>query len=343
MVPCLVIARRCLSPTTPSSQRHLCVPALSSSHPFLSPFNFELSTSNLFVRCLPARLRLSLPLGGHLERSERSAFRLSTLRARRLNALNPCSSLPPNIPTFAPANLETTLPLSSLPATLTDGLQLIENSATLSPFAATLTRHVTLNPFVCHSYKKHPGWGYPVPAKSLCAFFDLAAVNSNGIRTSKTRHLKSFRIRTYKKRGEGPASSRPYMVPTQGGTPLSGSRAAAQESHKLAELIKINIRRISAAIVHTKPVIHRRSQGAGVARRLHVYFGIADQQRFARFGAQLTQDRSCAKRVGLLCFKTVSAIDGSEIFRKAHLIQNPHADPHWFVGQNGHRHVRQFF
>src|SRR5208282_1770585 len=298
MVPCLVIARRCLSPTTPSSQRHLCVPALSSSHPFLSPFNFELSTSNLFVRCLPARLRLSLPLGGRRDLSERTAFRLLPFRARRLNALNPCSSLPPNIPTFAPANLETTLPLSSLPATLTDGLQLIENSATLSPFAATLTRHVTLNPFVCHSYKK---------------------------------------------RGEGPASSRPYMVPTQGGTPLSGSRAAAQESHKLAELIKINIRRISAAIVHTKPVIHRRSQGAGVARRLHVYFGIADQQRFARFGAQLTQDRSCAKRVGLLCFKTVSAIDGSEIFRKAHLIQNPHADPHWFVGQNGHRHVRQFF
>src|SRR5208282_4833726 len=313
MVPCLVIARRCLSPTTPSSQRHLCVPALSSSHPFLSPFNFELSTSNLFVRCLPARLRLSLPLGGHLERSERSAFRLLPFRARRLNALNPCSSLPPNIPTFAPANLETTLPLSSLPATLTDGLQLIENSATLSPFAATLTRHVTLNPFVCHSYKKHPGWGYPVPAKSLCAFFDLAAVNSNGIRTyekralnpfrirtSKTRHLKSFRMCTYKKRGEGPGSSRPYMIPTQGGTSLSGNRAAAQESHKLAELIEINIRRIRGAVVHTKSVVHRRGQSAGVACRLHVHFGIAYQQRPLRFRAQLTQDRSCTQWIRLL-------------------------------------------
>src|SRR5580658_137351 len=147
MVPCPVIARRCLSPTTPSSQRHLCVPALPSSDPFLSPFNFGLSTFN-------------------------------------------CSCLSP------------------LPATLTDGLQLVENPATLSPFAATLTRHPTLNPFVCHSYRKRPGWGYPVPAKSLCAFFDPKAANSHGIhtyekcacnffriRTYKTRHLKSFRIR----------------------------------------------------------------------------------------------------------------------------------------------------
>jgi Prolipoprotein diacylglyceryl transferase len=44
-------------------------------------------------------------------------------------------------------------------ATLTTSLQRIENTATLSPFAATLTGHVNHNPFVCHSYKKHPGWG----------------------------------------------------------------------------------------------------------------------------------------------------------------------------------------
>src|SRR5271155_55625 len=217
MVPCLVIARRCLFSTTPSSQRHLCVPALSSSHPFLSSLNFRLSTFSLFLCRLSAHLCLSLPLGRHPERSEGSALRLSPFRARGLNALNSCSSLPPNIPTFEPSNLQTTLPLSPLPATLTGGLQLIGNPATLSPFAATLTRHLTLNPFICHSYKKRPGWGYTRQVRLSCDFFDLAAANSNRIRTfeknapnpfrirtSKTRHLKSFRIRTFKKGGWGP-------------------------------------------------------------------------------------------------------------------------------------------
>jgi hypothetical protein len=60
----------------------------------------------------------------------------------------------------------TTAFLSPLFVTLADHLQLTENPATLSPFPATLTRRVKVNPFVCHSYKKHQGWGYTLPSKS---------------------------------------------------------------------------------------------------------------------------------------------------------------------------------
>jgi hypothetical protein len=49
-----------------------------------------------------------------------------------------------------------------LSATLTGPLQLIEKPATLSPFAATLTSFVKPKSFVCHSYKKQGGVGYPL-------------------------------------------------------------------------------------------------------------------------------------------------------------------------------------
>jgi hypothetical protein len=70
-------------------------------------------------------------------------------------------------------------------ATLTDSPQLAENSPTLSPFPATLTQHVNHNPFVCHSYRKHPGvGGYPLSAKFLPHF--SPARNSIKISTYKT-------------------------------------------------------------------------------------------------------------------------------------------------------------
>jgi hypothetical protein len=49
--------------------------------------------------------------------------------------------------------------LSPFSTTLTDHLQLVENAITLSPVLAALTSRVKHNPCVCHSYKKHPGWG----------------------------------------------------------------------------------------------------------------------------------------------------------------------------------------
>jgi oxygen-dependent protoporphyrinogen oxidase len=52
-------------------------------------------------------------------------------------------------------------PITPFPATLTSLSQIAENAATLSPAFATLTSPVNHNPFVCHSYTKHPGWGVP--------------------------------------------------------------------------------------------------------------------------------------------------------------------------------------
>ena len=128
-------------------------------------------------------------------------------------------------------------PLTPFLATLIVASQLTENPATLSPVLATLTRRVKPNPFVCHSYKKHPGWGShssnqnpaflpapnhksPVTARVLSLppvtsyqsrmtksfiirTYAKHTRNPFRIRTSKTLDLKSFRIRTYEKKGGG--------------------------------------------------------------------------------------------------------------------------------------------
>jgi hypothetical protein len=92
-------------------------------------------------------------------------------------------------------------------------------------------------PFVCHSYKKHPGWGSHSSSQNLAVLlapnhkspvtasvlslpqvtshqsritksfiirtYAKRARNPFRMRTSKTQDLKSFRIRTYKKTGGG--------------------------------------------------------------------------------------------------------------------------------------------
>ena len=45
--------------------------------------------------------------------------------------------------------------------------QLAENPTALSPFPATLTSLVNHNPFLCHSCRKHPGWGAPINQNAL--------------------------------------------------------------------------------------------------------------------------------------------------------------------------------
>ena len=60
-----------------------------------------------------------------------------------------------------------TSPVSPFLATLTDTMQLHENKTTLSLVFATLTCLVTHNPFICHSYEKHPGWGYLLQTRCL--------------------------------------------------------------------------------------------------------------------------------------------------------------------------------
>jgi len=202
----------------------------------------------------------------HPERSEGSAFRLSPPRALSV----PAFSSHPSPFNFA-LSLEDSHPvgtvyfpsLSPFPATLTDRSQLTENPATLSPASATLTDTVDLNPFVCHSYKKHRGAAivsFLVARTSVCALLRQSTLGSSeakdpqelknlavqsvttllspvtasalflppvtghqsqvtkscrirtsakpapnpfGIRTSKTQHLKPFRMNTSKKTGGG--------------------------------------------------------------------------------------------------------------------------------------------
>ena len=55
--------------------------------------------------------------------------------------------------------------VTPFPATLTSHSQLTENPAALSPAFATLARRVEDKSFVCHSYKKLPGWGMPFSSK----------------------------------------------------------------------------------------------------------------------------------------------------------------------------------
>src|SRR5579859_4100297 len=148
-----------------------------------------------------------------------------------LRQTRPCLALPPgsahpsplsfgNFQTSQHSNLSTfrqgvhsslaTAPLTPFPATLSGKSQLIENPAALSRVLATLTRHVHRNPFVCHSYKKHPGGGCTL--QSAISFPNLAtrhsplATKSFAIRTSIKPAHKLFRMNTSKKTREGGAS-----------------------------------------------------------------------------------------------------------------------------------------
>src|SRR5580658_10089070 len=101
------------------------------------------------------------PPGGHSGSSQRSN---ATAPVRR-----PFGSSPFDFERLtgrpAPRSVNSTA-LSPFPATLAGPEQLHENAATLSPAFATLTDRVKHKSFVCHSYKKQGGWGYPRQIKS---------------------------------------------------------------------------------------------------------------------------------------------------------------------------------
>jgi len=113
--------------------------------------------------------------------------------------------------------------VSPFPATLTDHSQLIENALTLSPVFVTLTNIVNHKPFVCHSCKKHRGWGIPSlfsPLSPLVihqsplspvesALTQNAPITRLESALPKTQDLKPFRIRTYEKTGGGATHSSP--------------------------------------------------------------------------------------------------------------------------------------
>jgi hypothetical protein len=105
------------------------------------------------------------------ERSEGPAF-LSRIAPRR----SPLA-LPPVTPflVYPEPRRATLSPREEPRGTVTS--QLTENPATLSPLLATLTRRVKPNPFVCHSYKKHPGVGVPHQVFPL-SYSSIFSVNS---------------------------------------------------------------------------------------------------------------------------------------------------------------------
>jgi len=227
--------------TIPCKTLYLLANSMLLFHTFSSP---SASPTN------PSRLPRPLHSNHcHPERSEGSAFRLPVLSALSVSALSS-----PDVSSFNFKLSTVNFPsLSPFPATLTANSQLTENSATLSPVPATLTSRVKHKSFICHSCKKHPGWGYtlqsnffvaqisdlpvlpvtshksPVTASALFrapvtrhqsrvtkSFTIRTSVkrarNSRRICTSKTQHLKPFRMNTYKKTGEG-AQGGPYDRP----------------------------------------------------------------------------------------------------------------------------------
>jgi hypothetical protein len=92
-------------------------------------------------------------------------------RARQFVRCCP-ASLPPCSPLAASSSRY--VPVSLLSATRRSHPQLLENTAILSPATAALApridaklTRVNHNPFICHSYEKHPGWGMPLQSSRL--------------------------------------------------------------------------------------------------------------------------------------------------------------------------------
>jgi hypothetical protein len=109
-------------------------------------------------------------------------FPLHPIPTTRTRVADDCDPAPLTPFLVYPEPRRATLPPREEPRG-TSSSQLAENPATLSPFPVTLTSLVTPNSFVCHSYKKHPGVGYPPfpnfsapPLRSLrlCVIFSFS-------------------------------------------------------------------------------------------------------------------------------------------------------------------------
>src|SRR5260370_4446884 len=105
-----------------------------------------------------------------------------------------------------------------------------------------------------------------------------------------------------------------------------------KRGNEVGEAIEINIRGVRGAVMGAEAVIYRRGEGAGVARGLHVHFGIADQHRFGGGGAEFAKNRPRAERGGLLGFKAVAAVDGAKIFWQTEAFEDSLADTYRVVG-----------
>src|ERR1700726_4576430 len=143
------------------------------------------------------------------------------------------------------------------------------------------------------------------------------------------------------------ASSLPSTAPENKNVLACGFRRAldggmvAYKVREIGEAIEVNVSWVRCAVMHAETIIYRGGLRAGVARGLHVYVGIADDQGLARGNSELLQDFVRAKWVRLLRFKTVAAINHAKIFCESQGIQDAHADAFRLVGKDGHGHVVQ--
>ena len=175
----------------------------------------------------------------------------SQFGTRLLPALASCSSaLPsssfPDLPTCQPSNPQTTPRLTPFPATLTGQPQLTEKTAALSPAFATLTSRVKHKSFDCHSYKKHPAWGYIFQAKSLsCSAFDAVSFGfgtyeeilgprsyrSDRLGWDSQSWLSSFRFHRSRITGHGPRVGNHESPVTSSGLSLPPVRKSPVTNH----------------------------------------------------------------------------------------------------------------
>ena len=69
------------------------------------------------------------------------------------------------------------------------------------------------------------------------------------------------------------------------------------------------------SVMRSKSKIYNNGRHSSVARRLHVNFGISNQDRALWRGFEFAQNRAHTFWIGLLGLKAVAAIDGAEFLR----------------------------
>jgi hypothetical protein len=127
-------------------------------------------------------------------------------------------SVPPRCP-FA-AGPSRCVAVSLLFATRASHPQLHENTAALSPAVAALVprvdaklTRVNRNPFVCHSYEKHRGWGMPLqPSRWLFPYAALAHAQKSphtNARQPKSFHTFTSHFSVYRRVRVAPSSALP--------------------------------------------------------------------------------------------------------------------------------------
>src|SRR5580704_17391727 len=98
-----------------------------------------------------------------------------------------------------------------------------------------------------------------------------------------------------KRYGGGIAQRRPSEVAKKS----RRSSVVSKQRDQVGEAVEIEVGGVGGAIVRAEAVVHRGGERSGVARGLHVHFGVADQNRFTGSGYQFAKDGVGAQGIGL--------------------------------------------